>query len=71
MPRSVAATVMRASSPDASPATLMGTVSSVPDLIFSGTSSFTLSRRGAWSTASQRRPSARDGMRLAFSSMGR
>ena len=71
MPRSVAATVMRASSPWASPVTFTGTVSMAPDLTFSGASSFTLSMRGAWSTASQRRPSAREGMRLAFSSMGR
>ena len=71
MPTSVAATVMRASSPAARPATLTGTVSMAPDFTFSGASRRTLSMRGAWSMASQRRPSAREGMRLAFSSMGR
>ncbi len=71
MPTSVAATVTRASSPAARPAIVMGTVSTPPDFTFCGASSVTLSMRGAWSTASQRRPSARLGMRLAFSSMGR
>jgi len=42
-----------------------------PDFTFSGASRRTLSMRGAWSMASHLRPSAREGMRLAFSSMGR
>ena len=49
----------------------MGTVSTLPDLTFSGTSSVTPTVRAAWSMASQRRPMARLGMRLAFSSIGR
>ena len=71
MPTSVAAMVTRASSPGARPASLTGTVSRLPDPTFSGTSMLTLSVRGCWSMASQRRPTARPGMRLAFSSSGR
>ena len=71
MPTSVAATVTRASSPAARPVSLMGTVSRLPDFTFSGTSSVTPTVRAAWSTDSQRRPMARLGMRLAFSSIGR
>ena len=71
MPTSVAATVTRASSPAPRPVILMGTVSMPPDFSFSGTSRLTPRVRAAWSMASQRRPMARLGMRLAFSSMGR
>ena len=71
MPTSVAAMVTRASSPGAKPVSLTGTVNKLPDPTFSGTSRLTLSVRGFWSIASQRKPTARPGMRLAFSSRGR
>ncbi len=46
MPRSTAASVMRASSPAFKPPILTGTVSVVPDLIFSGAPSSTFKRVG-------------------------